>query len=77
MLDAASRPWLSTSTAICPSSADERALARVPVPVGGGKDSAVALEIVRASGPAERALFSLGDAPPIARTAAGRGPGPA
>ena len=42
---------------------------RVLVPVGGGKDSAVALEIVRRSG-RELALFSIGDAPPIARTAA-------
>jgi hypothetical protein len=42
-------------------------IARVLVPVGGGKDSAVALEIVRRSG-CELALFSLGDAPPIART---------
>jgi UDP-N-acetyl-alpha-D-muramoyl-L-alanyl-L-glutamate epimerase len=44
-------------------------LGRVLVPVGGGKDSAVALEIVRRSG-RECALFSIGDAPPIARTAA-------
>ena len=43
--------------------------ARVLVPVGGGKDSAVALEIVRRSG-AELALFSVGDAEPIARTVA-------
>jgi hypothetical protein len=42
---------------------------RALVPVGGGKDSAVALEIVRRSG-IELALFSVGDAPPIARTAA-------
>jgi UDP-N-acetyl-alpha-D-muramoyl-L-alanyl-L-glutamate epimerase len=42
---------------------------RVLVPIGGGKDSAVALEIVRASG-AELSLFSVGDAGPIARTAA-------
>jgi len=42
---------------------------RILVPVGGGKDSAVALEIVRRSG-CELALFSLGDAPPIARTVA-------
>src|ERR1700683_1126836 len=49
-------------------SADERPISRVLVPVGGGKDSAVALEIVRESG-CELALFSLGDAPPIARTA--------
>jgi hypothetical protein len=48
-----------------PSWTPQRAL----VPVGGGKDSAVALEIVRASG-AEVALFSVGDAAPIARTVA-------
>jgi hypothetical protein len=42
---------------------------RTLVPIGGGKDSAVALEIVRRSG-RELALFSLGDAPPIARTVA-------
>ena len=46
--------------------------ARVLVPVGGGKDSAVAIEIVRRSG-GELALFSVGDAPPIARTAASPG----
>jgi UDP-N-acetyl-alpha-D-muramoyl-L-alanyl-L-glutamate epimerase len=46
---------------------DARPLERVLVPIGGGKDSAVALEIVRRSG-AELALFSLGDAAPIART---------
>ncbi len=44
-------------------------LRRVLVPVGGGKDSAVALEIVRRSR-RELALFSVGDAPPIARTVA-------
>jgi hypothetical protein len=42
---------------------------RVLVPVGGGKDSTVALEIVRRAG-CELSLFSLGDAPPIARTVA-------
>lgn len=42
---------------------------RVLVPVGGGKDSAVALEVVRRSG-AETVLFSIGDAAPIVRTAA-------
>jgi hypothetical protein len=41
---------------------------RVLVPIGGGKDSIVALEIVRRSG-LELSLFSVGDAPPIARTA--------
>jgi hypothetical protein len=40
---------------------------RVLVPIGGGKDSVVALEIARRSG-LEVALFSVGDAPPIART---------
>jgi UDP-N-acetyl-alpha-D-muramoyl-L-alanyl-L-glutamate epimerase len=49
--------------------AREAAIERVLVPVGGGKDSAVALEVVRASG-CELALFSLGDARPIARTVA-------
>jgi hypothetical protein len=44
------------------------ALERMLVPIGGGKDSAVALEIARRSG-AETVLFSVGDAPPIARTA--------
>jgi UDP-N-acetyl-alpha-D-muramoyl-L-alanyl-L-glutamate epimerase len=42
---------------------------RVLVPVGGGKDSAVALEIVRRSG-FELSLFSVGDAAPILRTVA-------
>lgn len=51
-----------------PSRDQPRPLARVLVPVGGGKDSAVALEIVRRSG-VEPALFSVGDAAPIARTA--------
>jgi hypothetical protein len=44
-------------------------LRRVLVPVGGGKDSAVALEIVRRSG-MDLALFSVGTAPPIDRTVA-------
>jgi UDP-N-acetyl-alpha-D-muramoyl-L-alanyl-L-glutamate epimerase len=47
----------------------ERKGRRVLVPVGGGKDSAVAIETVRRAG-CELALFSVGDAPPIARTAA-------
>ena len=50
-----------------PEAGDHGPLERVLVPVGGGKDSAVALEIVRRSG-VGLALFSLGDAPPIART---------
>jgi hypothetical protein len=40
---------------------------RLMVPVGGGKDSAVAIEIVRASG-LDALLFSIGDPPPIAGT---------
>jgi hypothetical protein len=48
---------------------ESRQPGRVLVPIGGGKDSAVALEIVRRSG-FELALFSLGDAAPIARTVA-------
>jgi hypothetical protein len=50
----------------------EHPLGRVLVPVGGGKDSAVALEIVRAAG-VELSLFSVGDAPPIARTVTAAG----
>ena len=41
---------------------------RVLVPVGGGKDSAVAIEVVRASG-LELGLFSVGDVIPIRRAA--------
>jgi hypothetical protein len=47
----------------------EPRLERLLVPVGGGKDSAVAIEILRRSG-LELALFSVGDAPAIARTVA-------
>jgi hypothetical protein len=47
----------------------ERRPPRVLVPVGGGKDSAVAIEVARHNG-ADVALFSVGDALPIARTAA-------
>jgi hypothetical protein len=42
---------------------------KILVPIGGGKDSAVALEIVRSAG-RELSLFSIGDATPIAMTAA-------
>jgi hypothetical protein len=57
------------AAAVAPGPPATGAPERVLVPVGGGKDSAVALEIVRRSG-AELALFSVGDAPPIARTVA-------
>jgi hypothetical protein len=45
----------------------DRAGARVLVPVGGGKDSAVAIEIVRRAG-IRPTLFSVGAPPPIAGT---------
>lgn len=48
---------------------EPRSLERVLVPIGGGKDSAVALEVVRAAG-LDLSLFSVGDAGPISRTAA-------
>ncbi|HEY0517556.1 MAG TPA: hypothetical protein VGD00_10580 [Solirubrobacteraceae bacterium] len=69
------RPRFAAGTAAggepAPASAAERAEmpARMLVPVGGGKDSAVAIEVVRRAA-ADTALFSIGDAPPIARTAA-------
>jgi hypothetical protein len=43
-------------------------ITKLLVPVGGGKDSAVAIEIARASG-LDVTLFSVGDAPPIRETA--------
>jgi hypothetical protein len=46
----------------------ERGIASLLVPVGGGKDSAVAIEIARASG-LPTTLFSVGDATPIRQTA--------
>jgi UDP-N-acetyl-alpha-D-muramoyl-L-alanyl-L-glutamate epimerase len=49
-----------------PESVDPR---RILVPVGGGKDSAVAIEIARRQG-RDVTLFSIGDAAPIARTVA-------
>jgi UDP-N-acetyl-alpha-D-muramoyl-L-alanyl-L-glutamate epimerase len=70
-LDALPRPRFpraaaSDGHAAAPAGAEEPR--RVLVPVGGGKDSVVALEAVRVSG-VEQALFSIGDAAPIARTA--------
>jgi UDP-N-acetyl-alpha-D-muramoyl-L-alanyl-L-glutamate epimerase len=66
-LDALPRPTFPRAEGSA-GEAPRRQAERVLVPVGGGKDSAVALEIVRRSG-AEFALFSVGDAGPIARTA--------
>lgn len=62
------RPRFPSSRASPAAGAVDPAPSRVLVPVGGGKDSIVALEIVRRSGlPA--ASFAVGDAPPITRTA--------
>jgi UDP-N-acetyl-alpha-D-muramoyl-L-alanyl-L-glutamate epimerase len=72
-LDALPRPRFESAPA--PRRTEEpleREPRRVLVPIGGGKDSAVALEIVRRSG-CELALFSIGDAAPIARTVAAAG----
>lgn len=67
-LETLPRPVFPTSEDEVPDPPSRRS-DRVLVPIGGGKDSAVALEIVRRSGH-ELALFSVGDAGPIARTAA-------
>ncbi|HET9093807.1 MAG TPA: hypothetical protein VFN36_01880 [Solirubrobacteraceae bacterium] len=49
------------------TSAEPPAARTLLVPVGGGKDSAVAIEVARRSG-LETSLFSVGDAPPISAT---------
>ncbi|HEU4656153.1 MAG TPA: hypothetical protein VFR97_01445 [Capillimicrobium sp.] len=59
-------PTLSVSPAPLPRTG------RSLVPVGGGKDSVVALETMRAAG-ADVTLFSVGDAAPIAATAQASG----
>ncbi len=71
-LEALPRPRFPRAPATGPLAREAPRLGRVLVPVGGGKDSAVALEIVRRAG-CELALFSVGDAPPIARTVAASG----
>jgi UDP-N-acetyl-alpha-D-muramoyl-L-alanyl-L-glutamate epimerase len=65
------RPDTVAATIAQPSDTTQPAATphRILVPVGGGKDSAVALEIVRRAG-CELSLFSIGDAPPIALTVA-------
>lgn len=68
-LPALPRPtFLPGPPAARPRINDPRETARVLVPIGGGKDSIVALEAVRRSG-RDLALFSVGNAAPIARTA--------
>jgi len=61
------RPQFPRGIEAAPAPARVR-LERILVPVGGGKDSVVAIEIARASG-LETALFSVGDATPIHETA--------
>lgn len=69
-LQALPRPAFAPGPATEPPGAvDGERSPRVLVPIGGGKDSIVALEAVRRSR-CELVLFSVGDAPPIARTAA-------
>lgn len=51
-----------------PPARERQPLRSLLVPVGGGKDSAVAIEIARRSG-LETTLFSVGDALPISATA--------
>jgi hypothetical protein len=64
------RPRFSPGTAPARAQAStDAAPERLLVPVGGGKDSAVAIEIARRSA-GELVLFSVGNAPPIARTVA-------
>jgi UDP-N-acetyl-alpha-D-muramoyl-L-alanyl-L-glutamate epimerase len=63
------RPAFPVATARDHAQAASRPLKRVLVPVGGGKDSAVAIEVVRRSG-LDAALFSVGTAPAIDRTVA-------
>jgi hypothetical protein len=66
---AAPEPPSAEPAAPEPPSAETGHLHRVLVPIGGGKDSVVALETMRRSA-SEVALFSVGDPPAIARTAA-------
>ena len=63
----ASSPGAPATHAPEPAGSAGSAPTRVLVPVGGGKDSVVALEIVRRAG-AQVTLFSVGDAAPIMRT---------
>jgi hypothetical protein len=65
-------PIAAAGAASQPGDSSEPDLRRVLVPVGGGKDSAVAIEIMRRSG-LEVGLFSIGEAPPILRTAQAAG----
>ncbi len=68
-LDALPRPRFPRAGVQTAARTPPRDPASVLVPVGGGKDSVVALEAVRSAG-VPQTLFSIGDAAPIARTAA-------
>jgi hypothetical protein len=68
-LEALPRPSFPRAEPAAAPSPPSQRLQRILVPVGGGKDSAVAIEIARRSG-AEVGLFSIGEAPPILRTVA-------
>jgi hypothetical protein len=70
-LAALPQPRFPRGDAVAAASPRRRA-ERILVPVGGGKDSIVAIEAVRAAGK-ELSLFSVGDAGPIASTAAAAG----
>jgi UDP-N-acetyl-alpha-D-muramoyl-L-alanyl-L-glutamate epimerase len=66
------RPRFPRASGGVPWAREAERLGRVLVPVGGGKDSVVALEIARRVSP-ELVLFSVGNAAPIARTVAASG----
>lgn len=67
-IDVAARIRFEADPAHAPAPARLARTGRSLVPVGGGKDSVVALETMRAAG-ADVTLFSVGDAAPIAATA--------
>jgi hypothetical protein len=68
-LPALPRPEFPASGTTAPSAPPGETGGRTLVPIGGGKDSIVALEIIRKAD-GKPALFSVGDAGPIARTTA-------
>ncbi len=69
LLGAAASAATAPEPSPAPAAEREQMPARVLVPVGGGKDSAVAIELVRRVA-AETVLFSIGEAAPIERTVA-------
>ncbi|HEY8582733.1 MAG TPA: hypothetical protein VIL49_07290 [Capillimicrobium sp.] len=67
-IDVAARVRFEATPGHAPAPAPLERTGRALVPVGGGKDSVVALETMRDSG-TDVTLFSVGDATPIAATA--------